>query len=63
MLGVSVGYAVFPDEGWTPEHLLARADAAEIDVKRRKRAPSADAEARGLAELRRRGPRGPRARG
>ena len=36
-LGVSVGFAVFPDEGWTPEHLLARADAAEIDVKRRKR--------------------------
>ena len=39
MLGVSVGYAVFPDEGWTPEHLLARADAAEIDVKRRKKPP------------------------
>jgi len=39
MLGVSVGYAMFPDEGWTPEHLLARADAAEIDVKRRKRPP------------------------
>ena len=42
MLGVSVGYAVFPDEGWTPEHLLARADAAEIDVKRRKRPPGDD---------------------
>ena len=28
MLGVSVGFAVFPDEGWTPEHLLARADQA-----------------------------------
>jgi diguanylate cyclase (GGDEF)-like protein len=42
MLGVSVGYAVFPDEGWTPEHLLARADAAEIDVKRRKRGPGDD---------------------
>ena len=46
MLGVSVGYAVFPDEGWTPEHLLARADAAEIDVKRRKRPPGADLDTR-----------------
>jgi GGDEF domain-containing protein len=40
MLGVSVGYAVFPDEGWTPQHLLQRADAAEIDVKRAKRPES-----------------------
>jgi hypothetical protein len=39
MLGVSVGYAVFPDEGWTAEHLLAHADAAGIDVKRRKKPP------------------------
>ena len=46
MLGVSVGYAVFPDEGWTPEHLLARADAAESDVKRRKRPPGDDVEKR-----------------
>jgi diguanylate cyclase len=37
-LGVSIGYAVFPEHGWTPEQLLARADAAEIDVKRRRRA-------------------------
>lgn len=36
-LGVSVGYAVFPDEGWTPEHLLERADAAAIEAKRRSR--------------------------
>jgi diguanylate cyclase (GGDEF)-like protein len=35
MLGVSVGFAVFPDEGWTPEHLLARADAAGLEEKRR----------------------------
>jgi predicted signal transduction protein with EAL and GGDEF domain len=35
---VSIGYAVFPEHGWTPEQLLARADAAEIDVKRRRRA-------------------------
>ncbi len=35
MLGVSVGFAVFPDEGWTPEHLLARADEAGIEEKRR----------------------------
>jgi diguanylate cyclase (GGDEF)-like protein len=35
MLGVSVGFAVFPDEGWTPQHLLARADAAGIEAKRR----------------------------
>ena len=49
MLGVSVGYAVFPDEGWTPEHLLARADAAEIDVKRRKRPPGTDVDKRDAA--------------
>ena len=36
-LAVSVGYAVFPDEGWTPEHLMARADAAAIEAKRRAR--------------------------
>jgi GGDEF domain-containing protein len=42
LLGVSVGYAVFPDEGWTPEHLLARADAAEIETKRRRRAERAE---------------------
>jgi diguanylate cyclase (GGDEF)-like protein len=36
-LSVSVGYAVFPDEGWTPEHLMARADAAGIETKRRPR--------------------------
>jgi diguanylate cyclase (GGDEF)-like protein len=35
MLGVSVGFAVFPDEGWTPEHLLTRADQAGIEAKRR----------------------------
>ncbi|HEX8121345.1 MAG TPA: GGDEF domain-containing protein [Solirubrobacteraceae bacterium] len=35
MLGVSVGFAVFPDEGWTPEHLLARADQAGMEEKRR----------------------------
>ena len=38
MLDVSVGYAVFPDEGWTPEMLLERADEAEGEVKRRSRA-------------------------
>ena len=37
VLGVSVGYAIFPDEGWTPEHLLARADAAAIETKRKRR--------------------------
>ena len=37
MLGVSVGFAVFPDEGWTPEHLLVRADEAGIAEKRRSR--------------------------
>ena len=35
MLGVSVGFAVFPDEGWTAEHLLTRADEAGIAQKRR----------------------------
>ena len=35
MLGVSVGFAVFPDEGWTAEHLLTRADEAGIEEKRR----------------------------
>jgi diguanylate cyclase (GGDEF)-like protein len=35
MLGVSIGFSVFPDEGWTPEHLLARADEAGIQAKRR----------------------------
>jgi diguanylate cyclase (GGDEF)-like protein len=34
-LGVSVGFAVFPDEGWTPEHLLVRADEAGMETKRR----------------------------
>ena len=34
-LAVSVGFAVFPDEGWTPDHLMARADAAAIEAKRR----------------------------
>jgi diguanylate cyclase (GGDEF)-like protein len=37
-LGVSVGFAVYPDEGWTPEHLLQRADAAEAAAKRASRA-------------------------
>ena len=37
-LSVSVGYAVFPDEGWTTEHLIARADQASIESKRRARA-------------------------
>ena len=37
MLGVSVGFAVFPDEGWTPEHLLSRADQAGMAEKRRSR--------------------------
>jgi diguanylate cyclase (GGDEF)-like protein len=35
MLGVSVGFAVFPDEGWTPELLLRRADEAGLEEKRR----------------------------
>ena len=38
MLDVSVGYAVFPDEGSTAELLMERADAAEAEVKRRSRA-------------------------
>ena len=33
-LDVSVGYAVFPDEGTTPEELMAHADAAAIETKR-----------------------------
>jgi diguanylate cyclase (GGDEF)-like protein len=36
-MSVSAGYAVFPDEGTSPEHLLARADAAAIDAKRERR--------------------------
>jgi diguanylate cyclase (GGDEF)-like protein len=41
VLSVSTGYAVFPDEGWTPEHLIARADQAEAEQKRRARAARA----------------------
>jgi diguanylate cyclase (GGDEF)-like protein len=41
-LSVSIGYAVFPDEGWTPEHLIARADQAGIESKRRRRADRAE---------------------
>ncbi|HEX8205886.1 MAG TPA: GGDEF domain-containing protein [Solirubrobacteraceae bacterium] len=37
MLGVSVGFAVFPDEGWTPEQLLVRADEAGMETKRRQK--------------------------
>jgi diguanylate cyclase (GGDEF)-like protein len=33
-LDVSVGYAVFPDEGRTPDALMAHADAAAIEAKR-----------------------------
>ena len=36
-LGVSVGYAVFPDEGRTPEALMEHADAAAIEAKRESR--------------------------
>jgi len=36
-LSASIGFAVFPDEGATPEMLIARADAAETDAKRRAR--------------------------
>lgn len=36
-MDVTVGAAVFPDEGTTPELLLSRADAAETDAKRRGR--------------------------
>ena len=38
MLDVSVGYAVFPDEGGTAELLLERADEAQGETKRRSRA-------------------------
>jgi diguanylate cyclase (GGDEF)-like protein len=37
-VSASIGYAVFPDEGATPEILLARADEAGLDAKRRSRA-------------------------
>src|SRR3712207_5111907 len=30
VLDVSIVYAGFPDEGWTPDHLLGRADVARI---------------------------------
>jgi diguanylate cyclase (GGDEF)-like protein len=36
-MAASIGYAIFPDEGATPELLLARADAAELEVKRQSR--------------------------
>ena len=36
-LDVSVGYAVFPDEGTSPGVLMERADAAAIDAKRSSR--------------------------
>ena len=36
-LDVSVGYAVFPEEGTTPEALMEHADAAAIDAKRESR--------------------------
>ena len=36
-LDVSVGYAVFPDEGTSPETLMEHADAAAIDAKRSSR--------------------------
>ena len=36
-VSASIGYAVFPEEGATPEILLARADAAELEAKRRSR--------------------------
>ena len=36
-LSASIGFAVFPDEGATPETLIARADANEADAKRRVR--------------------------
>ena len=38
VLSVSVGRAIYPDEGWTPDHLLQRADAAEAAAKRASRA-------------------------
>jgi diguanylate cyclase (GGDEF)-like protein len=37
-LDVSIGYAVFPDDGWTAKALMAHADAQEIEIKRRSRA-------------------------
>ena len=37
-LSVSVGFAVFPDEGSTAEQLVARADQAGMAIKRRSRA-------------------------
>jgi diguanylate cyclase (GGDEF)-like protein len=36
-VSASIGYAVFPDEGSTADALLERADAAELDAKRRAR--------------------------
>jgi diguanylate cyclase (GGDEF)-like protein len=36
-VSASIGYAVFPEEGATAESLLARADAAALDAKRRSR--------------------------
>jgi diguanylate cyclase (GGDEF)-like protein len=36
-LDASVGYAVFPDEGRSPEELMDHADAAAIDAKRTSR--------------------------
>ncbi len=36
-MSVSVGHAVFPDEGGTAEALLERADAAQTEAKRRSR--------------------------
>jgi diguanylate cyclase (GGDEF)-like protein len=36
-ISASIGFAVFPDEGATPETLIARADANEADAKRRVR--------------------------
>jgi diguanylate cyclase (GGDEF)-like protein len=40
-LTVSAGHAVFPDQGWTPDMLLERADAAEAEAKRASRAARA----------------------
>jgi diguanylate cyclase (GGDEF)-like protein len=34
-VSASIGYAIFPDEGATPELLIASADAAEMEAKRR----------------------------
>jgi diguanylate cyclase (GGDEF)-like protein len=36
VLGVSVGFAVFPDEGWTADLLLRAADEAGMEQKRRR---------------------------